>query len=517
MSEVVCKSGETGGEECCFQNGDSHGSIGGNCCICCNERTYTSKLLAEDDDTNLGCYCNCCACLPPSLSFSITEAEIRITNRRTGNKEWVDANLYTSCAIDSWEFEMQRDGGSLCYESHSEARADQAQPAGHCRTQRHIPNGFVGPYFDEDEAKAGIFPDAYGYKGTVCEDCTPPQRPSHYPLGHGGGVGQLLMGTLCCCKTGTKGRDGVPDDPDKPNDGGKCPHPCWSNDQPFPGIGKGSVSTMFCDKYYDAEKFENNSGTYSCNMACYIFNIQPVKQYPMAVEIARVPDCKVIACAAPECKKIGNEYVFYEPLLHGERRSCSPQATKNLRAPDIRWGWVLGTDPDNPCEARYPIEMGSAADFATPAAVKAEYLGSDRSKAKLDKGLTYDGGTFIINERPKLVHGQCGVNGESSDLGPYTADKFMLEVEGEFTLSACDCQYGDEPRYRAEANDNNYVGEPPNQNAFCTLCGGSAKNRKPVVDGECGFGFMDVAGACWPSSDIAGLVDIRWKGIIEEA
>ena len=121
-----------------------------NCCICCGE-----------------CYCNCCAC-PAGSCMQFSTVRCEVTSAATD-----------SVCCEGLEFTMTK-------------RPDECWA--------HSNGGQCSPNYCLMDRKGDstVWPDMWGYSGTVCTSCTtdsPPMEQSNCE-------GACITASLCCCRTG---------------------------------------------------------------------------------------------------------------------------------------------------------------------------------------------------------------------------------------------------------------------------------------------------------------------------
>ena len=139
---------------------------GNNCCVCC-DLGATPSVTAGD-----ACYCNCCACPPQAtLTFEMIACQVQ-------------GNPTKPCDCNDFTFEMQPRTAE-CY-LHSDGVLN---PGGALCTPCD------GEYTSQP---TGSYIEAWGFRGTVCGDCT----TSVPPFSGDDCDGMCITASLCCCKTG---------------------------------------------------------------------------------------------------------------------------------------------------------------------------------------------------------------------------------------------------------------------------------------------------------------------------
>ena len=189
-----------------FQNGN------GGCCICCTPAKT--------------CYCGCCPCVPAGpLTFSVLDCTMLVPGEPA-------ARQCEGC-IDGWTFQLAQQPTECIVHTIGDSNGEGG--IGGC--------AICGNEYNSHSDTTDDYPEAWGFSGTVCGDCS----TTNPPFESASCGGMALRASLCCCKTG------IPESTVYTTDEHPCP----------------MVTASTCKTVEDA----------TCSMNCFWFGMTAYEDY----------------------------------------------------------------------------------------------------------------------------------------------------------------------------------------------------------------------------------------------
>lgn len=357
-----------------------NGGADGDCCICCG--TYIGTMTSAPLYTNPAyfyssfgsqpmfvngenpnpvnpnpvhihnehfatCYCHCCACYPQgNLDFRIIQGTV---SKRYGgettdicNKVGANGLYYYEEDMDNkdgWSFKLTR-SDTECKAVHENLNTlPEAEWKQLCGSSAGPKGNFKGAPYTESNPQQDNPPEAWGYRGKICEAAiTTTDLPGY--SSPGACQGQGIVAALCCCKgTTTNYWGSMVGGQQEPVDFG-VDHPCppqpisftYEEDEvaayqscPY---GARSIFTLFPD-VLDLDTPTDDGPSVQrhqeCMMPCFNFTLMADPIYEKTIQTVEYQDENSVASVT-----ITNKGSYGSPP------SCDPLPTCTFSPPD---GW----------------------------------------------------------------------------------------------------------------------------------------------------------------------------------